>query len=65
MMNQRLQHETAFALASALLEIVPNGIREEERRDTFAAFYEACRAAIGAYDVRRHRMEMRLHPFNK
>lgn len=63
--NQRLQHDTAFALATALLEMVRNCIREEERRDAFAAFYEACRAGIEAHDLRRQRIEKRLHPFNK
>ena len=63
--NQRLQHDTAFALATALLEIVRNCIREEERRDAFAAFYEACRAGIETHDLRRQRIEKRLHPFNK
>ncbi len=62
--NPRLQHETAFALATALLDLVRNCIREEERRDAFAAFYEACRAGIEAHDVRRQRMQTRLHPFN-
>jgi hypothetical protein len=46
--NQRLQHDTAFALATALLGIVRNYVREEERRDAFATFYEACRAGIEA-----------------
>jgi hypothetical protein len=63
-MNRRLQHDTAFALATVLLDIVRNCIREEEWRDAFAAFYEACRAGIEAHDVRRHRIETRLHPFN-
>jgi hypothetical protein len=63
--NQRLQHDTAFALATALLEIVRNYVRKEERRDAFATFYEACRAGIEAHDLRRQRIEKRLHPFNK
>jgi len=63
-MNRRLQHDTAFALASALLDIVRHCIREEEWRDAFAAFYEACRAGIEAHDVRRERIETRLRPFN-
>jgi hypothetical protein len=62
--SQRLQHDTAFALATALLEIVQHCIREEERRDAFDAFYEACRAGIEAHDIQRQRMHLRLHPFN-
>jgi hypothetical protein len=60
--NQRLQHDSAFALAVALLEIVQNCIQEEERRDALAAFYEACRAGIEAHDIQRQRMHLRLHP---
>jgi hypothetical protein len=62
--NQRLQHETAFALARALLGIVGNCIRAEERRDAFDAMYEACKAGIEAHDIQRQRMQMRLDPFN-
>jgi hypothetical protein len=64
MTNRRLQHDTAFALASALLDIVRNCIREEEWRDAFEAFYEACRAGIEAHDIRRQRIETRLRPFS-
>jgi hypothetical protein len=61
--NRRLQHDTAFALATALLDLERNCIREEERQDAFAAFYEACRAGIEAHDLRRQRIEKRLYPF--
>jgi hypothetical protein len=64
MANPRLQHDTAFALAIALLEIVQNCIREEERRDAFDAFYEECRAAIKAYEIQRNRILTRLHPLS-
>jgi hypothetical protein len=63
MANQRLQHDTAFALATALLGIVQGCIREEERRDAFEAFYEVCRAGIEAHDIQRQRMQTRLNPF--
>jgi hypothetical protein len=61
--NQRLQHDSAFALAIALLEIVQGCLREEERRDAFEAIYQACRAGIEAHDIQRQRMQTRLHPF--
>jgi hypothetical protein len=64
MANQRLQHDTAFALATVLLRIVQNVIREEERRDAFEEFYRACRAGIEAHDIQRQRMQTRLDPFN-
>jgi hypothetical protein len=62
--NQRLQHDSAFALAVTLLGIVQNCIREEERRDAFDAFYEACRTGIEAHEIQRQRIQLRLHPFN-
>jgi hypothetical protein len=64
MTNQRLQHDTAFALATALLGIIQNCLRAEERRDAFNEFYQVCRAGIEAHDIQRQRMQTRLHPFN-
>lgn len=61
-MNQRLQHDVSFALATALLEIVQNCIRPEEQRDCFDEFYRAARAALEAYDIQAERMRQRLHP---
>jgi hypothetical protein len=61
-MNQRLQHDTAFALAHVLLGIVQNCIRKDERRDAFDAFYDACRAGIEAYEVQVDRMQQRMKP---
>jgi hypothetical protein len=63
MTNQRLQHDSAFALARVLLGIVAGCIRAEERRDAFDAFFEACKAGIEAHDIQRQRMQLRLHPF--
>jgi hypothetical protein len=63
MANQRLQHDTAFALAKVLLGIVQGCLREEERRDAFEAFYQACRDGIEAHDIQRQRIQTRLHPF--
>ena len=50
----RLQHDTAFALATALLEIVENCIRPEERRDAFDA--------LECYETMKGREESRLRP---
>jgi hypothetical protein len=61
-MNTRLQHDAAFAMAHALLEIVQNCLRPEERRDAFEWFYETCKAGIESYDVMRDRMQHRLRP---
>ena len=61
-MYQRLQHDTAFALATALLEIVENCIRPDERRDAFDAFYAACKGAFECYEITKRREETRLMP---
>jgi len=63
-MNQRLQHDCAFALATALLEMVGNCIRLEERRDCWEEFYRASLAGIQAYDIQAERMRRRLNPLN-
>lgn len=62
MKNQRLQHDTAFALATVLLEIVQNCIRPEERRDAFDEFYEACKCALECYDTKKGTEVSRLRP---
>jgi hypothetical protein len=63
-MNTRLQHDAAFAMATALLEIVENCIREDERRDAFAEFYRVVHAGIEAFCVQDERMRQRLKPSN-
>ena len=63
-MSKHLQHDTAFAMAHALLEIVAPCIREEERRDAFSEFYRVCLAALESYEVKCNRMEARLRPLN-
>ena len=61
-MCQRLQHDTAVALATALLEIVENCILPEERRDAFDAFYKACKGVLERYEIMKHRQDTRLQP---
>ena len=62
MKNQRLQHDTAVALATTLLEIVENCIRPEELRDAFDAFYEACKGALECYESMKRSDSIRLRP---
>ena len=61
-MCQRLQHDTAFALATVLLEIVENCIRPEEHRDAFEEFYRACKGAFERYEIVKDREHSRLTP---
>jgi hypothetical protein len=62
--NQRLQHDAAAAMAQAILDLVENCIREDERHDAFYEFVSVCRAGIETYDVMRDRMQHRLNPLN-
>ena len=55
-MCQRLQHDTAFALATVLLEIVENCIRPEEHRDAFDEFYEEIKQALIVHDAKRNKI---------
>ncbi len=61
-MCNRLQYDTAFALAATLLEIVENCIRPEERRDAFEEFYRACKGAFERYEIIKNREYSRLRP---
>jgi len=61
-MNARLQHDAAHALAVALLEIVENCIRPEEKLDALQEFYQASLAGLQAYDIMREREDRRLNP---
>ena len=61
-MCQRLQHDTAFALATALLAIIENCIRPDERRDAFDEFYAACKGAFECYEAMKGREESRPQP---
>ena len=61
-MCQRLQHDTATALATALVEIIGNCLREEERSDAFREFYVACMGALECYDAMKRCDGTRLEP---
>jgi hypothetical protein len=47
-------------LATAVLEIIENCLREEERRDAWLMFVEASEQAFIQYEVRRERELARL-----
>jgi hypothetical protein len=61
-MNARLCHDAAFAMATALLEIVQNCIRPEEHKDAFNEFYRVALSGIEAYCIQAERMQQRLYP---
>lgn len=61
-MSNSLQHDTAFALAEAVLEIVRPCLRGEECLEAGRMFYEAAKAALEKYEELVARREQRLRP---
>ncbi len=60
--NARLRHDTAWATARALLEIIVPALRPEEHQDAFDEFYKICLSALVSYDVQAQREETRIKP---
>ena len=58
----RVINDHVMALSKVLLETVAPNYREEEHRDIFAEFYQACKAAFEHYENEIARMEQRLNP---
>jgi hypothetical protein len=61
-MNQRLIHDTAMAMAQAILDLVAPCLREEEQMEAFGEFYIACKAGIEVFCIQQDRMRQRLRP---
>ena len=49
-------------MATALLDLVQNCIRDEERRDAFEEFYRVCLAGLEAHSIQEERLRHRLGP---
>ena len=61
-MNQRLIHDTAIAMAQALVDLLGPCIREDERRDARDELYCVCKAGLEAFCLHQDRMQQRLKP---
>jgi hypothetical protein len=59
-MDKELQHDTAVAMAYALLEVMDNCLMEMERRDAFEEFYQICRAGVEAYALHQNWINLRI-----
>ena len=59
---ERLAHDTSWAAAAVLENMVAPLLREEERREFFAQAYRSVRAAIESYVIFKTREEMRINP---
>ena len=62
MARARVINDHSMALGKVLLGIVAPNYREEEHRDVFAEFYQACRAAFEHYSDELERENRRLKP---
>ena len=49
-----------MTMAHAILEIIGNCLREEERRDAFVEFYRVCRDGIETYTVQKEWLEQKI-----
>ena len=58
-MDPQIHHDTAMAMARALLGIIGNCLREEEHRDAFEEFYRVCREGIESYTVEKAWLEQK------
>lgn len=61
-MNKRLQHDTAFAMAKRLRDVMGDCIREDDRHDALEAFYRVCVAGIESYELQRDQVRPRFKP---
>ena len=59
-MDPQIHHDTAMAMARALLEIIENCLREEEHRDAFEEFYRVCRVGIESYIAQKAWLEQKI-----
>ncbi len=62
MRSESLLHDTAWAMAHALMNVVAHNFREEEQRELFSEFYNAARAGLEAFCVQETRIERRICP---
>ena len=60
MPGTRLMHDSAFAGAKELLDMVAPALRPEERRDYFNEAYRTCLAMLLAYEQQVQREAARL-----
>ena len=62
MRSDSLINDHAIALAVSIMEIVEPCLREEEVREAFGLFYEACKAALTHFEEKSDRMQRWLKP---
>ena len=61
--NQRLQHDTAVAIAKACLDVVVSCVHPSCHKDAWDEFYMIAKSGIEAYCLQADRTDKRLRPF--
>jgi hypothetical protein len=61
-MNQRLQHDTAAAIAKACLDVVASCIHPSCHKDAWDEFYMIAKSGIEVYEIKIERILHRLRP---
>ena len=62
LLNDRLAHDVAVAIAQATLDILENVIRPEDKLDAYSELYLIAKNGILAYCAQRERIQERLRP---
>jgi hypothetical protein len=62
--DQYLRHDSAWAMARAIVEIFRPVLRPEEVRDAIDEVYATVKAGLVAYEAQRDHMLKRLNPLN-
>ncbi len=57
----RLQHDSAYAIATHVLTVFENLLRDEEKRDAFCEVYDAAMAWLEAYELLADRLSRRTY----
>jgi hypothetical protein len=55
MSNYQLRHDTAYAAATALTELVKDKFTPEEHEEFQRQAYEVCKAMIDAFEIQSNR----------
>ena len=63
-MNTRIQHDAAFAIAQASIEVVGDFVPDQHRKMIWGMLYQAAKSGIEAYEIYADRMLKRLRPLS-
>jgi hypothetical protein len=58
--DPQIHHDTAMAMADAILEVIGKHLRQEERRNAFGKLYRVCHEGIETYTVQKEWLELKI-----